>query len=410
MLRDIQFPELLMIDNDKKVLLTTLILGILTAISSISIDIYLPAFPAMAEYFDVPIVRIESSVTVFLFGMAFGQLFIGPLSDIWGRKVPLRTGLILYVACSIGCMLTSSFLLFLILRFVQGLAGSACQVISRALVNDLYADKSSARIFTILQILMGVSPIVAPIIGSQLAEPSTWQLLFLIMAVISGIGLLGCLTVLPHGKPALPDKTINLRAIGSSYAYAIKSPAFLNYALVRAISNSAAFSFVTASPFVLTQIYKMDKQQFGYLFSVTAVGIIAAGMANTMLLKRFEVRDIIRLSILIQIASGIFALGILITDGPLYLLLVSTFVFLSMLGLVLPNATAMYLSAVAAASGSGSALVGSMSYLSAFLITALLSLAHNNTAYPMILMMLFCACTAYFCLQWKARDHREQKI
>jgi DHA1 family bicyclomycin/chloramphenicol resistance-like MFS transporter len=391
-----------MIDNDRKALLTTLILGILTAISSISIDIYLPAFPAMARYFEVPIVRIESSVTVFLFGMAFGQLFIGPLSDIWGRKMPLRTGLFLYVACSIGCMLTDSFLLFLVLRFLQGLAGSACQVISRALVNDLYADKSSARIFTILQILMGISPIVAPIIGSQLAEASTWKLLFLIMAVISGTGLLGCLTILPAGKPALAVRTINLRAIGASYAYAIKSPAFLNYALVRAISNSAAFSFVTASPFVLTQIYKMDKQQFGYLFSITAVGIILAGMANTMLLKRFEVRRIIKLSILVQIASGFFAIGILIIDGPLYLLLASTFVFLSMLGLVLPNATAMYLSAVAAASGSGSALVGSLSYLSAFLITALLSLLHNNTAYPMMLMMLGCACCAYFFLQWKA--------
>lgn len=399
-----------MIDTDKKALLTTLILGILTAISSISIDIYLPAFPPMAQYFNVPIVRIETSVTVFLFGMAFGQLFIGPLSDIWGRKIPLRTGLILYVVCSVGCMLTSSFSLFLLLRFLQGLAGSACQVISRALVNDLYAEKSSARIFTILQILMGISPIVAPIIGSQLAEPATWKLLFLIMAVISGIGLLGCLTVLPHGKPALRDKTINLQAIGSSYAYAIKSPAFLNYAFVRAISNSAAFSFVTASPFVLTQIYKMDKQHFGYLFSVTAVGIIAAGMANTMLLKRFEVRQIIRISILIQIASGTSALGILLIDGPLYVLLASIFIFLSMLGLVLPNATAMYLSAVAAASGSGSALVGSMSYLSAFLITALLSLLHNNTAYPMILMMLFCACTAYFCLQWKAGYSRKQTV
>jgi DHA1 family bicyclomycin/chloramphenicol resistance-like MFS transporter len=401
MLLKSQFPSQLMINTDRKALLTTLILGVLTAISSISIDIYLPAFNVMADYFNVPIVRMESSVTVFLFGMAFGQLFIGPLSDIWGRKIPLRVGLLLYVICSIGCMLTGSFLVFLGLRFLQGLAGSACQVISRALVSDLYADNSSARIFTILQIIMGISPIVAPIIGSSLAETSTWKLLFLIMAVVSAIGLLGCLTILPAGKAALKDRTINLRAIGSSYAYAIKSPAFLNYALVRAISNSAAFSFVTASPFVLTQLYKIDKQTFGYLFSFTAVGIIVAGMANTMLLKRFEVRRIIKFSILIQMASGVLALGNLIAGGPLYLLLAPLFIFLSMLGLVLPNATAMYLSAVVAASGSGSALVGAMSYLSAFLITGLLSLLHNNTAYPMLLMMLSCACVAYCCLQWK---------
>lgn len=134
-------------NNTKYAFLITLTLGILTAIGSISIDIYLPAFGVMAAYFKVPIVKIETTVTLFLFGMSFGQLFIGPLSDIWGRRIPLRIGLVVYVLCSICCILTQSFSLFLILRFVQGLAGSACQVISRALVGDLYQDKNAACIY-----------------------------------------------------------------------------------------------------------------------------------------------------------------------------------------------------------------------------------------------------------------------
>ena len=388
-------------NNSRKTLLITLTLGILTAIGSISIDMYLPAFPVMATYFGVPIVRIESTVTLFLFGMAFGQLFIGPLSDVWGRKLPLRTGMIIYVICSICCMLTHSFLIFLILRFIQGLAGSACQVISRALVNDLYADKNAAHIFTILQILMGISPILAPMIGGTLAEASTWKYLFLLMAIVSGTGLLGCLTILPAGKAALQDKKINIRAISSAYVYCLKSPAFINYAMVRAICNSAAFSFVTASPFVLTQLYGLNRRQFSFVFSGTALGIICTGMINTLLLKHFEVRTIIRYAIIVQVITGLTGLLFLFIHAPLPFILADIFIFLSMLGFILPNATALYLSAVSAYSGAASALVGSMSYLSAFLITSLLSLLHNNTAYPMLGMMAACVSISFICLHYK---------
>lgn len=385
----------------KYTLLITLTLGILTAIGSISIDMYLPAFGVMASYFNVPIVRMETTVTLFLFGMSFGQLFIGPMSDVWGRKTPLRIGLTIYVLCSICCFLTSNFTLFLCLRFMQGLAGSACQVISRALVNDIYKDKNAAHVFTILQILMGVSPILAPMAGGMLAEPSSWKFLFLIMAAISGVGLIGCLTVLPDGKPALENKKLNLPAIRTAYIHCIKNPAFINYALVRAISNSAAFSFITASPFVFTQLYSLSKKQFGFMFSGFAVGIICTGILNTYLLKHFQIRTISKFAILLQLIAGAGVILILYFNGPLSILLGMLFLFLAMLGLILPNTTALYIGALPAFSGSASALVGAMSYLSAFLVTALLSLLHNDTAYPMILMMWSCAMLAFLCLHYK---------
>lgn len=385
----------------KYTLLITLTLGILTAIGSISIDIYLPAFEVMAGYFKVPIVRMETTVTLFLFGMSFGQLFIGPMSDVWGRKTPLQIGLTLYVLCSICCFLTSNFTVFLCLRFIQGLAGSACQVISRALVNDIYKDKNAAHVFTILQILMGVSPILAPMAGGMLAEPESWKFLFLIMAAVSGLGLVGCLTVLPDGKPALENKKLNFPAIRTAYIQCVKNPAFINYALVRAISNSAAFSFVTASPFVFTQLYALSKKQFGFMFSAFAVGIICIGLINTRLLKYFEVRTISSAAIICQLVAGAGVILTIYLNGPLTVLTGMLFIFLSMLGLILPNTTALYLGALPSFSGSASALVGSMSYLSAFLVTALLSLLHNNTAYPMILMMWSCAVLAFFCLHYK---------
>jgi len=389
--------------DSRKTLLITLTLGILTAISSISIDMYLPAFPVMAAYFQVPIVRIETTVTIFLFGMSFGQLIIGPLSDIWGRKIPLRIGMAIYVISSICCMLTHSYFLFLFLRFIQGLAGSSCQVISRALVSDLYTGRQAAYIFTLLQILMGISPIVAPTIGGLLAETDTWKYLFLIMAAVSGFGLIGCITVLPEGKPALSNKSINLRAIGSAYHYCIKSPAFINYALVRAVSNSAAFSFVTASPFVLTQLYQLSKKQFGFVFSGFALGIIFIGLVNTRLLHKSDIKTIIKYAITVQLIAGFAAILVVYFSGPLLLLLFPIFIFLSMLGFILPNSTALYLNAVSSSGGAASALVGSMSYLSAFLITSLLSLLHNNTAYPMLLMMLACALMAIVCLLYSRR-------
>lgn len=387
--------------ENRKTLLITLTLGILTAIGSISIDIYLPAFEVMAHYFKVPLVRIETTVTVFLFGMAFGQLFIGPLSDIWGRRMPLRIGLTIYIFCSLCCILTSSFTLFLVVRFVQGLAGSACQVISRALVNDLYGDRKAAHVFTLLQIIVGISPILAPITGGMLADAETWKYLFLIMALISATGLIGCLTILPAGKAAQENKKLNLTAIRNAYIYCIKTTAFINYALLRAISNSAAFAFVTGSPFVLMQIYGLSKKQFGFVFSFFAVGIICTGILNTRLLTCYGAVRITRFAILVQVITGFVVMMMLYTGASLLSILIFTFVFVSMLGFILPNATALYLVAVSTYSGAGSALVGSMSYLSAFLITSLLSLLHNNTAYPMFIVMWVCVILAFLCLMYR---------
>jgi len=362
---------------------------------------YLPAFSVMAAYFQVPIVRIETTVTVFLFGMSFGQLFIGPLSDIWGRKIPLRIGMVIYVICSVCCIFTQSYLLFLALRFVQGLAGSACQVISRALVSDLYTGKSAAHMFTLLQILMGISPILAPMIGGMLVETATWKVLFLLMAAISGVGLLGCFTILPAGKSPLISKKLHLKTIIVSYASCINSPFFINYAVVRAISNSAAFSFVTASPYVLTQIYMLSKKQFGFVFSGFAIGIIFIGLINARVLQKYTIKTIIKSAISIQLIAAAIAIMIVYFKGPLFLLLITVFIFLAMLGFILPNSTALYLDKVIAPKGAASALVGAMSYLSAFLVTSLLSVLYNHTAYPMLLMMFTCAAIAYFCLQYK---------
>lgn len=389
-----------MLKSNPRPLLITLTLGILTAIGSISIDIYLPAFSVMASHFKVPMFRIESTVTLFLFGMAFGQLFIGPLSDVWGRKMPLKIGLVIYIICSVCCMLTNSFPLLLGLRFVQGLAGSACQVISRALVNDLYKGKNAAHVFTLLQILMGVSPILAPMIGGMLSDESTWKYLFLIMALISGVGLLGCLTVLPDGKPGSDSKKINLQQILNGYRQSILTPSFVNYALVRAVSNSAAFSMITGSPFVLIHLYGVTRKQFGFIFSLLAVGIIFTGLINTRLLKHFEIKVITRYALLCQVITGAGMILVIYFNGGLYLLLLLTFIFLSMLGPILPNTTALYLSSLPNFAGSASALIGSLSYLSAFLITTLLSLLHNNTAYPMVFIMWACTVIAFGCLSY----------
>lgn len=389
-------------------LLITLTLGILTAIGSISIDMYLPAFSVMSSYFKVPMVRMETTVTLFLFGMSFGQLFIGPLSDVWGRKLPLKIGLSVYILCSVACMLTSSFTLLLALRFIQGLAGSACQVISRALVNDLYKGNRAAHVFTLLQILMGVSPILAPMVGGLLSDESTWKYLFLIMAILSGMGLLGCLTVLPDGKPGTAIKKLNFKGIRNAYSQCIKSPSFVNYALVRAVSNSAAFAMITGSPFVFTQIYAVSQKQFGFIFSMLAVGIIVTGIINTRLLKHFEVKVITKYALIFQLITGAGMILVIYFNGAFYLLLTFAFLFLSMLGPILPNTTALYLATLPAFSGSASALIGSLSYLSAFLITSVLSLLHNNTAYPMVFTMWTCTIVALGCLFFRRRNNDDQ--
>lgn len=375
-----------------------LTLGVLTAIGSISIDIYLPAFEVMANYFKVPIAHMERTVTFFLFGMACGQLFIGPISDVWGRKIPLQLGLLVYVISSICCTLTGSFSLFLILRFIQGLAGSACQVISRALVHDLYQGNQAMQMFSVLQIIMGISPIISPVIGGLLAEDSVWKYLFLMMAIASGSGLLGSLTVLSASKEAVKKNVLDLKTLIKGYGYCIKHPAFVKYAITRSIANSAAFSFVTASPFVFIQLFGLTKKQYGFVFSLLAAGMVLVGILNTRLIKYYSTSTIIKFAIAFQIGSGVLMILVLYFKLSFIVLLLLIFAFLSMLGLILPNATYLYIGALPSLRGSASALVGTTSYLSAFLITSLLGLLNNHTAYPMVLTMCSCAVIAYLCL------------
>lgn len=391
-------------NNNLKPIYVISTLGILTAIGSISIDMYLPAFDVMAIYFKVPFARIETTVTLFLFGMAFGQIFIGPISDVWGRKMPLRIGLLIYILSSICCALTNSFALFIVLRFIQGLAGSACQVISRALVNDIYHDSNSTHVFTLLQIIMGISPILSPLIGGMLANENTWKYLFIIMATVSGIGMVGCLMILPAGKPSAKIRRLNFKSLMTGYAYCFRHPAFVNYALVRSFSNSAAFVLITASPFVFTKVYGLSNRQFGFVFSGLAIGIICAGLINTQLIRQFDSYKIIKSAIVCQIATGTLMVAGLYFQVPFFVLLGSVFIFLAMLGLILPTSTSLYIRAVPSHVGTGSALLGTLSYLSAFLVTSLLNLLYNHTAYPMVIMMWCCAVLAFFCLQYENLD------
>ena len=186
----------------------------------------------------------------------------------------------------------------------------------------------------------------------------------------------------------------------TSYAYCVRHPAFVNYALVRSISNSAAFSMITASPFVFTKIYGLSSKQFGFVFSGMAIGIIFTGMINTQLIKRFDTHKIIRFAIIFQMVTGLLMVTSLYFRTSFAVLAGLIFIFIAMLGLILPIATSLYIKAVPTHGGAGSALLGTLSYLSAFLITVLLNLLFNHTAYPMVITMWSCAVVAYFCLQY----------
>lgn len=379
--------------------LIILTLGVLTAISSISIDLYLPAFGMMADYFKVPLGKMEFTVTLFIGGMAIGQLFTGPISDVWGRQLPLRIALVIYILSSIASMFTDSFHIFLTLRFIQGLAGSTTQVVSRALVSDLYSGKNAARTFTVLQILMGVCPILSPLIGGFISGISSWQYLFLIMAAISGVGMLACLIIFPWDIKIKKLKEYSLTTILKGYGRCIAHPGFVNFALVRAVSNSTAFLLITNSPQVFMQIYGMNKSQYGLIFSGLAAAVIVAGILNTQVLKHFSILLIIKAAVIFQITIGLALMVALKFTAPFPSLIILMFLFISMLGFILPNSTALYFRVFESDGGTSSAVLGSVSYLSAFLITTLLSLSNQHTISSMAGSMLCWFCLPLFDLQ-----------
>lgn len=240
-----------------------LILGALATISPFSIDMYLPGFPAIARDLKTSIDQVQLSLTSYFIGIAVGQLMYGPLLDRFGRKMPLYIGLIIYVIASIGCALTHSVHALIAMRFLQALGGCVGMVAAQTLVRDLFPVKKTAQAFSMITLVIAVSPMIAPTVGGYVTAAFGWHWIFIILSGITTMMIVAVYFFLPKGKS--PDPTISLmpKAVLGNFRIVIRHPQFLIYTLAGGLATAAPFAYIAGSPDVFMNIYKVSEQQYG---------------------------------------------------------------------------------------------------------------------------------------------------
>jgi DHA1 family bicyclomycin/chloramphenicol resistance-like MFS transporter len=365
-----------------------LILGTLTALGPFSIDMYLPGFPAIALDLHTTGARVALSLSSFFVGISAGQLLYGPLLDRFGRKPPLLLGLALYVVASVGCLAVHRIEALIALRFVQAIGSCAAAVASVALVRDLFPVKDSAKVFALLMLVVGVSPMVAPTVGGYVAAAFGWRAVF---AALGGLGtlLLGA-TALWLPTNYVPDTTLSLkpRPILTTFWAVLREPQFTTYALTGAVSFSGLFAYVSGSPLVFMDIFHVEGKVYGWIFAFLSVGLIGASQVNSYLLRRYRSEQIVFVALGCQVLTtfallGLTSAGVLGLGGTIALL----FVFLGCLGFTSPNTSALSLAPFTRNAGSASALMGAIQMGMGALASVGVSLFNAHTAIPMVTIM-----------------------
>ncbi|MGF6847725.1 DHA1 family bicyclomycin/chloramphenicol resistance-like MFS transporter [Chitinophaga sp. W3I9] len=376
-----------------------LILGTLTALGPFSIDMYLPGFPAIGKDLGVDPTRVALSLSSFFIGISAGQLLYGPLLDRFGRKKPLFIGLVLYVISSISCMYVSSLNGLIILRFIQAIGSCAAAVASVAMVRDLFPVKDNAKVFALLMLVVGTSPMIAPTVGSYVTSAFSWHAVFLVLGVMGALILIATILWLPESYK--PDTSMSLKPgpIISNFLSVVSEPQFYTYTFAGAVSFSGLFAYVSASPQVFMDIYKLSDKAYGWIFAGLSVGLIGSSQVNSLLLKRFSSQQIVPVALLCQTITGLVFIvcawnNFLSLPGIIVLL----FIYLCCLGFINPNTTALSLAPFSKNAGSASSLMGATQMGIGALASTVVSLYNTHTATPMAITMCGTSLLALFIL------------
>lgn len=381
-----------MSDRQKYYVFIILILGALATISPFSIDMYLPGFPAIVRDLDTSIDQVQLSLTAYLVGIAVGQLLYGPLLDRFGRKKPLYVGLLVYILTSIGCAFTESIHALIFMRFLQALGGCAGIVSAQALVRDLFPVNKTAQAFSLITLVISVSPMVAPTVGGYVTAHFGWQYVFAILAGITLMILIASYFFLPKGRGADPTVSLKPEAVAKNFYSVIRNPQFLIYAVTGGIASAAPFAYIAGSPNVFMNMYGLTEQQYGWVFALLAFAMIGSTQLNHLILKKFTSEQVIRFALLYQTFTGIVLVaGVYFHFFNVYSLIAMMFIFFCGQGITGPNATALSLAPFSKNAGSASALFGSWRLGAGGIISAIVSLFHNQTALPMVATMAGCA-------------------
>jgi DHA1 family bicyclomycin/chloramphenicol resistance-like MFS transporter len=382
-----------------------LILGTIVAIGPLSIDMYLPALPAMQRDLGTDPAGVQWTLSAFFVGLAAGQLVYGPLSDRFGRKAPLRIGLVIYVIASLACAMAPGNTLLVGCRLLQAVGGCAGMVITRAIVRDRSGPQEMARILSQLVLVMGAAPMLAPMAGNAVLEVAGWRAIFVVLAAF-GVLCLALMHVCidESHPPARRLAQLSFASAASGYARLLRHRKFVGYALAGAAAQAGMFAYITASAFVFIDAYGLTPRAYSWLFGLNAAGLIAASQLNAALLRRLPAQRVLATALLSYFVGAVSMTACAATGAfGLAGIVVPLWICLASLGFTFPNSVAAAMAPFGDRAGSASALLGTLQFTLAGLLSYLSGHFYNHTALPMAALIAGCGASALLLLRFAAR-------
>ncbi|MDC0705852.1 MULTISPECIES: Bcr/CflA family multidrug efflux MFS transporter [Priestia] len=369
--------------SGKKRIQLAILLGSLGLLGPFTIDTYLPSFPTIVKDFHTTASLLQISLTACLLGLGAGQLFIGPLSDVKGRRKPLLLFLCLYLLASLTCSFSPNIYFLIVARFVQGFSAAGGLVVSRAIVRDLFSGKELTKFFTLIVLVGNLGPIVAPIAGGAILSFTKWNGVFIVLACIGAILIFMVSLKLPETLP--PEKRVpsNLPQLMSNFGSLFKEREFMGYAFTQGFTTAGIFAYVSGIPFVYQNIYHVSPQQFSLLFGVNGLGLIIGSQLVGRLTDYISERTFLKIGLGISIAAGAILLIALLLKAPLIAVAIPIFFFVSSISIIGTTSFALAIESQGHIAGSASALLGLLPFVLGSLSAPLVGIAGSYTGVPM---------------------------
>ena len=393
------------------------LLGSLSAMGPLAIDMYLPTMPSIAQNLHTDMASVQRTLSSYFAGLAIGQIIYGTLSDRLGRKGPMLFGLAVFALASVGCAMAKSVQALMILRFAQALGGCAEMVISRAVVRDRFDARESTRVFASLMLVMGAAPIVAPLMGGFFVVHGGWRMSFWVLAAIACICFVSVSVNLRESLPPSRRLVHGPAEISRVFAALVRHKHFMAHTLASSLLLTGLFAYVGSSSFVFIELFHVSPQWFWVIFGTNAAGLIASSQINGRLTQRIAPHIVLRRALVVAVVAGA---GLLLSSAiawPDHLrwahyatFFPTLFIYMSTAGFIFPSATALAMGPQGRIAGNASALLGFMQFLISGCGTWLVSALYDGSARPMAIIMLTAAIAALLINLTLARYRHEAEM
>jgi MFS transporter, DHA1 family, multidrug resistance protein len=373
-----------------------IITGAISAFASLSIDTYLPALPSLERVFSTTSTQVQLTLASFFVAFAMGQAFYGPIIDRFGRKRPLCAALLLYATASAGCALAWSIGVLVMMRFVQALGACAGGVIARAIVRDCFDAHETARIFSLLILVTGLSPMLAPVLGGYVFVSFGWRAIFWLLSLVGMIFFAGVSLRLPETFYVDDNATLKFREVLTGYGRLLVNPHYMGYALAGAFCVAGMFAYIAGSPFVFIELFHVMPNRFGWIFGMNAFGFVVASQFNARLVPRYGPAVPLKIANRVQTIAGLVLLAAALTGaGNMVGIMAPLFVYIACIGFILPNSTALAMAPFRTNAGMASALLGTVQFTLGAVASTIIGLLHDQTPIPMSGLIAVCGVTSF---------------